>query len=160
MTILILTTGGTLDKIHDTYTEGLVFGENSHMEELLTIGRSFMPRIENLMRLDSLDMTDIDREQILQAILTAPETQIVVTHGTGTMEQTAKFLEDRTKGKTVILTGAMRPFSLGKSDAGFNIGGAIIAAQVMPTGVYGVMNGRVFTANELRKDVKAGRFDR
>ncbi|WP_371398031.1 asparaginase domain-containing protein [Fretibacter rubidus] len=159
MTMLILTTGGTLDKIHDTYTEGLVFGENSHMEELLRIGRSFMPRIENLMRLDSLDMTDNDREHILQAVLVAPETQIVITHGTGTMEQTAKFLSGRIGDKTVILTGSMRPFSLGKSDAGFNIGGAVIAAQTMPSGVYGVMNGRIFEASELRKDVKAGRFD-
>lgn len=157
--MLILTTGGTLDKVHDTYTEGLIFGGNSHMEELLTIGRSFMPRIESLMKIDSLDMTEAHRQVILDAILIAPETQIVITHGTGTMEQTAKFLDGKIGDKTAILTGSMRPFSLGKSDAGFNLGGAVIAAQTQRPGVYGVMNGRLFTAQQLHKDPIAGRFD-
>ena len=157
--MLILTTGGTLDKIHDTYTEGLVFGDNSHMEELLIIGRSFTPRIESLMMIDSLDMTEVHRKIILDAILAASETQIVITHGTGTMEKTAKFLDGKIKNKTAVLTGSLRPFSLGKSDAGFNLGGAVIAAQTQKPGVYGVMNGRLFTAKTLRKDAKAGRFD-
>lgn len=159
MAVLILTTGGTLDKVHDTFTEGLVFGDNSHMHELLTIGRSFMPRIESLMKIDSLDMTQDDRDLILNAVTAAAERQIVITHGTGTMEDTAQYLDGRVGDKTVVLTGAMRPFSLGKSDAGYNVGGAVIAAQTLPSGVYGVMNGRVFTAKTLHKDTKAGRFD-
>ena len=75
------------------------------------------------------------------------------------MEQTAQYLSARVTGKTVVLTGAMRPFSLGRSDAAFNVGGAMIAAQTLPHGVYGVMNGRVFTADNLRKNTQAGRFD-
>lgn len=161
MDILILITGGTLDKVHDTATEGLLFRKSrkSHMGELLRMGRSHIPRQEVILMKDSLEMTNSDREIILHAILTAPENQIVVTHGTGTIEQTAKFLHGKTGSKTIVLTGAMRPFSLGKSDAGFNMGGGIIAAQTLPAGVYGVMNGRIFTAEKLRKDTKRGRFD-
>ena len=161
MDTLILITGGTLDKVHDTATESLLFRKSrkSHITELLKIGRSQLPRQEVVLMKDSLDMTDADRAVILKAVLSAPERQILVTHGTGTMEQTAKFLDGKTGDKTVVLSGAMRPFSLGKSDAGFNIGGGLIAAQTLPAGVYGVMNGRVFTANKLRKDIKRGRFD-
>ena len=161
MDTLILITGGTLDKVHDTATESLLFRKSrkSHISELLKIGRSHLPRQEVILMKDSLEMTDADRAVILKALLSAPERQIIVTHGTGTMEQTAKFLDGKTGDKTVVLSGAMRPFSLGKSDAGFNIGGGLIAAQTLPAGVYGVMNGRIFTANKLRKDIKRGRFD-
>ena len=161
MDILILITGGTLDKVHDTATEALAFRKSgkSHMGELLKIGRSHLPRQKVIMTKDSLNMTSQDRAKILAEIMAAPERHIVVTHGTGTMELTAKFLAGKTADKTVILSGAMRPFSLGKSDAGFNIGGAMIAAQTLPAGVYGVMNGRVFPADKLRKDTKRGRFD-
>lgn len=161
MDILILITGGTLDKVHDTATEALAFRKSrkSHMGELLKVGRSHIPRQEVIMMKDSLDMTDKDRAIILEAILRAPERHIVLTHGTGTMEQTAKYLEGKTGDKTVVLSGAMRPFSLGKSDAGFNIGGAMIAAQTLLAGIYGVMNGKVFAAKDLHKDTKRGRFD-
>lgn len=161
MDILILITGGTLDKVHDTATEALAFRKNgkSHTSELLKIGRSHLPRQKVIMMKDSLDMTDADRTLILKTINSAPEKHIVVTHGTGTMELTARFLDGKTGDKTIVLTGAMRPFSLGKSDAGFNIGGGMIAAQTLPAGVYGVMNGRVFPANALRKNTKRGRFD-
>lgn len=161
MNILILITGGTLDKVHDTVTEGLAFRKNrkSHMNELLKVGRSHAPRQEVILMKDSLNLTQADRALILDAILDAPEHYIVLTHGTGTMEDTARYLDGKTGKKTVVLTGAMRPFSLGKSDAGFNMGGAMIAAQTLPAGVYGVMNGRVFTADALRKDTKRGRFD-
>lgn len=159
--LCIILTGGTLDKVHDTYTEGLSFpgDASSHMDDLLRIGRSTSYEVIPIMQKDSLEMTQADREAILRAVLDAAQTQIVITHGTGTMEDTAQFLDGKTGSKTVVLTGAMRPFSLGKSDAGFNVGGAIIAAQTLPAGVYGVMNGRVFGAQHLRKDKKAGRFD-
>ena len=160
--IAILITGGTLDKIHDTFTESLVFGGGgkTRVSNILRSGRCDYPRLQVLMKIDSLDMTDEHRQTILKAILEAPERKIVVTHGTGTMELTAQYLKDRVKDKTVILTGAMRPQSLGRSDAGFNLGGALIAAQTLPYGVYGVMNGRVFAADKLRKNTKEGRFDR
>lgn len=161
MEVLILITGGTLDKVHDTRTESLVFGggDKSRVSNILKSGRCDHPRLKIVMKKDSLDMTDDDRETILQAVLKARQDRIVITHGTGTMEQTAKYLDERVGDKTVVLTGAMRPQSLGKSDAGFNLGGAIIAAQTMPDGVYAVMNGRVFAAKDVRKDTEAGRFD-
>ena len=161
MNILILITGGTLDKVHDTVTESLIFCEDtkSHITDLFKIGRAHPPRQKVILMKDSLEMTTTDRELILSEILSADEPKIVLTHGTGTMEITARYLYGKTGDKTVILTGAMRPFSLGKSDAGFNLGGAIIAAQTLPAGVYGVMNGHVFTAENLHKDTTRGRFD-
>jgi len=159
MKTLILTTGGTIDKVHDTYTESLVMADATLLPGLLSIGRTDHPRIQTLLMKDSLDMTKDDRDLILRAILNASEDNIVLTHGTGTMEITAQFLDGKTNNKTVVLTGAMRPFSLGKSDAGFNIGGALVACQILEKGVYGVMNGRVFPAKDLRKDTKQGRFD-
>lgn len=159
--IVILITGGTLDKVHDTLTETLTFAKDgkSRVGGVLAIGRTDYPRLVQVMQKDSLDMDDDDRAQILGATNDAPEDLIVITHGTGTMEVTAQYLSGKTGNKTVILTGAMRPFSLGKSDAGFNLGGALIAAQTLPAGVYGVMNGRVFAAGDLHKDTKRGRFD-
>lgn len=159
--IAILVTGGTLDKIHDTETESLTFSEDdeTHLPQLLTVGRCYYPRVELLFKIDSLDMTDAHRQIVLDRIRNAPECRIIVTHGTGTLENTAKFLEGKVGDKTVVLTGAMRPFSLGRSDGGFNLGGALIAAQTLNQGVYGVMNGRVFQAKDLHKDTKLGRFD-
>lgn len=160
--IAILITGGTLDKVHDTFTEGLVFGEGnkSRISHILRNGRCDYPRLEVLMKIDSLEMTDTHRSVLLNAALAAPEDKIIITHGTGTMEITAQYLQTRIKGKTIILTGAMRPQSLGRSDAGFNLGGALIAAQTLPHGVYGVMNGCIFEANDLQKNTEEGRFDR
>ena len=104
-------------------------------------------------------MTDIHRERILKAVQSAPENRILITHGTGTMELTARALDGKVRQKTVVLTGAMRPWCIGRSDGNFNLGGALIAARILPSGVYGVMNGRVFAEQELRKDVETGRFD-
>jgi L-asparaginase len=159
--ICIILTGGTFDKVHDTLTESLGFMQtpSPHIEELLSIGRSRTMTIIPLMQKDSLEMDAGNRDAILSAVLSAPCQKIIIIHGTGTMELTAKHLNGNIGERTVVLTGAMRPFSLGKSDAGFNVGGAIIAVQTLPSGVYGVMNGAVFSAKELRKDVKAGRFD-
>ena len=161
MDVLILITGGTLDKVHDTVTESLVFGGGgkSRVSNVLKTGRTDHPRLKVLMKKDSLDMTEADRSLILQSVLEAPQDRIVITHGTGTMELTAKFLDGKIGDKTVVLTGAMRPQSLGKSDAGFNLGGAIIAAQTLDYGVFAVMNGRVFEASQVKKDTALGRFD-
>jgi len=155
----VLITGGTLDKVHDTATESLVLDGETQVPHIFAQGRSKISRFETLMQIDSLDMTDAHRAKILKAILKAPENRLVITHGTGTMELTAKALDGKVGDKTVVLTGAMRPWSIGRSDGNFNLGGAIIAARLLPPGVYGVMNGRIFTAQDLRKDVKNGRFD-
>lgn len=159
----VLITGGTLDKIHDTLTEGLILDGETRVPNLFEEGRTRISRFKNLMQIDSLDMSDDDRETILKAITASPENRLVVTHGTGTMDLTAKYLAAALKStgseKTVVLTGAMRPWCLGRSDASFNMGGAVIAARLLPPGVYGVMNGRVFAAQDLRKDTDNGRFD-
>ncbi len=159
--IAILVTGGTLDKVHNTVTETLDFTQDvqTHITHVLKTGRCFYPRVEVLFKMDSLEMTDAHRRQVLGRINAAKEQHIIVTHGTGTLEQTAKFLSGKTAYKTIVLTGAMRPVSLGQSDGSFNLGGALIAAQLLPKGVYGVMNGRVFNAENLHKNIELGRFD-
>ncbi|GLQ19903.1 asparaginase domain-containing protein [Algimonas porphyrae] len=158
MDILILTTGGTIDKVHDVRTERLVFDGSTAVSDILKYGRTDFPRVQSLMSIDSLDMSEDHRDAILQAVINAPENHIVVTHGTGTMEQTAHHLNGNIGQKTVVLSGAMRPQSLWRSDAEFNLGGAVIAAQTLPAGVYAVMNGRVIKARNVRKDLETGRF--
>ncbi|HRJ12922.1 MAG TPA: asparaginase domain-containing protein, partial [Alphaproteobacteria bacterium] len=111
-----------------------------------------------IMFKDSRDINDADREIIFQAVKARPEKSIVVTHGTSTMSMTAQYLKDRVIGKTVVLTGAMRPFSFFESDAGYNLGGAIVAARALPHGIYIVMNGRVFEAGKVSKDEAKGVF--
>jgi len=157
--LAILVTGGTLDKVHDTFSESLILDGKSRVADILGQGRARVSRIKSLMSIDSLDMDDTHRAKILRAVNTAPENRIVVTHGTGTMELTANALDGYVGKKTVVLTGAMRPWSLGQSDGNFNLGGAVIAARLLPAGVYGVMNGKVFAAQDLHKDVQSGRFD-
>lgn len=159
--VLVLTTGGTIEKVHDWQTEGLGFemGGKAQIADLLHNARCYHAALRELMMKDSLDFNDADRQVILDAVVAADESAIVVSQGTGTMELTARFLDGEVGEKTVVLTGAMRPHSFGRSDASFNMGGAVIAAQTLPAGVYGVMNGRVFAAGELRKNTQAGRFD-
>jgi L-asparaginase len=159
--VRIIVTGGTIDKIHDPLTETLIFARDgsTHIPEILSFGRCHFSKIERIMLKDSLDFDDSDRDAIANAVAAAGETAIVVTHGTGTMGESARWLAARIAGKTVVFTGAMRPHSLSFSDGPFNLGGAIIAAQTLPEGVYGVMNGRVFEAAKLDKNTEQGRFD-
>lgn len=159
--VLVLTTGGTIEKVHDWRNEALGFGQGGAraIADLLDEGRCHHVRMAELMVKDSLEFTDADRAAILSAVRAAPETAIVITHGTGTMAQTARALDGQVGPRTVVLTGAMRPFSFGRSDAAFNVGGAIIAAQTLPPGVHAVMNGRVFAAATLEKNTALGRFD-
>ena len=161
----IVVTGGTIDKVHDPRSEGLAFAPDgaTHIPEMLRIGRCHFPVVQLLMLKDSLTFDDADRAAIAEAVAAAPEPAIVITHGTGTMGETARFLEagvnGQAAGKTVVLTGAMRPFSLYASDGEFNLGGAVVAAQLLAPGIWGVMNGRVFPAASLDKNVEQGRFD-
>lgn len=159
--VRILVTGGTLDKVHDTVSEGLAFEPDghTHLPMILAQARVHFPLVEQVLMKDSLYFDDADRAAILSAVTGASEEAVVVTHGTGTMGQTARFLAEQVTGKTVVLTGALRPHSLGRSDASFNLGGAVIAAQILPHGVWGVMNGRAIPAAHLDKDVATGRFD-
>lgn len=159
--VRVLVTGGTIDKVHDTYTEGLTFAKDgaTQIPEILSESRCHFANIQLLMLKDSLYFDDSDRDAIVAAVTAATEDAIVVTHGTGTMGESARWLAARTTGKTVVFTGAMRPHSLSASDGPFNLGGAMIAAQTLSEGVYGVMNGRVFEAAHLHKNTEQGRFD-
>lgn len=159
--VVIVTLGGTIDKIHDKMAEALGFNPDKPpaVGDVLSDGRCYFPRIHTLMQKDSLEMTEADRDTIVEAVNTQPESGVILTHGTSTMGDTARYLSGKIPGKTVILTGAMRPHAFGRSDAALNMGGALVAAQTLPHGVYGVMNGRVFPAAHLHKNTQNGRFD-
>jgi L-asparaginase len=155
--ILILTTGGTIDKLYFDALSEYHIGE-SVVDRLLAIARVTYPvRQVSLMRKDSLDLTDADRELIAAAVRDAPEPHIVITHGTDTMTQTASALAD-VAGKTIVLVGALSPARFAESDATFNLGMAFATAQVAAPGVWICMNGTVFAANSVRKDRAAGAF--
>lgn len=157
--IRILITGGTFDKEYDEIN-GRLFFKDSHLPEMLALGRARLDlTIQTLMMIDSLDMTEAHREIIADHCLTSPETQVVVTHGTDTMAQTAAFLKQCVKDKTVVLTGAMIPYKFGSSDGLFNLGSALAFVQVLPPGVYVVMNGRVFDAGRVAKNKQTGYFE-
>ena len=155
--ILVLTTGGTIDKNYfDALSEYQIV--DSGIPALLKEARVALPlRIEEVCRKDSLELTDADRAEIARRIAEAPETQVVITHGTDTMTDTAKALAGIT-GKTIVLTGALSPARFAETDAPFNLGMAFAAAQVAPPGVYIAMSGQVFDGLRVRKDRAAGRF--
>jgi len=115
--------------------------------------------IRTLMMIDSLEMTDEDRDLIVHQCNNCDETKIIITHGTDTMSETAKILASRVKDKTVILTGAMIPIKFGSSDGLFNIGSAMAFAQTLPAGVYVAMNGRYFNWDNVRKNKQTGVFE-
>ncbi|MEM9285603.1 MAG: asparaginase domain-containing protein [Pseudomonadota bacterium] len=159
--VRILTTGGTLDKVHDWRAENINFAGagKSQVPEILEHGRCYGHTVEQLFQIDSLDMNDTYRRLLAERASAAEEEALVVTHGTSTLGETARYLDTLNLPKTIVVTGAMRPYSLFVSDASFNLGGAVIAAQTLARGVYGVMNGCVFTASEINKNEKLGRFD-
>ena len=157
--IRILATGGTFDKEYDELT-GELFFKNTHIGEMLRLGRSHLSiEIETLMMIDSLQMTDADRSLILRRCEEVPETRIVITHGTDTMEQTAAVLGPRIANKTIVLTGAMVPYTFGSSDGMFNLGTALAFAQTLDPGVYVAMNGRCFPWHAVRKNRQIGVFE-
>ena len=159
MAVRILITGGTFDKEYDEIIGKLYF-KDTHMREILDLGRSKLDvKIRTLMLLDSLDMTDDDRNVILDNCKRVSESQIVITHGTDTMTDTAKILAEASMEKTIVITGAMIPYKFGSSDGLFNFGGALAFAQSLPHGVYIAMNGRYFDWNKVQKNKKTGVFE-
>jgi L-asparaginase len=156
--ILVLTTGGTIDKNYfDSLSEYQIV--DSGIPALLAEARVALPiRVVELMRKDSLELTDADRALVAQAAREAPETHIVVTHGTDTMTETARVLAAQAPGKTVCLTGALSPARFAETDAPFNLGMAFATAQVAPPGVWIAMSGQVFDGLKVRKDRAAGKF--
>jgi L-asparaginase len=159
MPIRILVAGGTFDKEYDELA-GRLFFKDTHVEEMLRLGRCRVPvAVQTVMMVDSLEMTDADRRTLLDQCRRAPEKQIVITHGTDTMVETARILEEGQLGKTIVLTGAMVPYAFGSSDGLFNLGSALSFVQVLPAGVYLAMNGKFFPAGRVRKNKTLGVFE-
>lgn len=160
MTIRIFVTGGTFDKEYNELN-GELFFKDSHLPEMLKLGRCNLDlQVRTLMMIDSLHMRDDDRQIILQQCRSAPETRIVITHGTDTMVETAGVLARGVADKTIVLTGAMIPYKFGSSDGLFNLGSALAFAQTLPAGVYVAMNGRYFPWDRVRKNRQTGMFER
>ena len=159
MAIRIFITGGTFDKEYNEITGKLYF-KDTHMREILDLGRSKLDvSIRTLMMIDSLDMTDSDRNLILENCISTEEDQITITHGTDTMTDTAKLLATGNLEKTIVLTGAMIPFKFGTSDGLFNLGSALGFVQSLPHGVYIAMNGRCFDYDKVKKNKETGVFE-
>ena len=166
MTLRIIITGGTFDKRYDAIRGQLTF-KDTHLPDIIERIRIGFPiRFEINQLVDSLDMQDESRLRVLSACRQAAETHIVVTHGTDTMSETASVvghardMGDQTlAGKKIVFTGAMVPYSVSGSDALFNLGSAIMAAQLVAPGVYIAMNGRCFPWRSVRKNRELGVFE-
>jgi L-asparaginase len=159
MAIRIFITGGTFDKEYNEL-DGKLYFKDTHLPEMLALGRCKLevaPR--TLMMVDSLEMTDADRQIIVEQCTRATEEHILITHGTDTMEVTAQVLGNAIHHKTIVLTGAMIPYKFGSSDGLFNLGSALAFVQVLPPGVYIAMNGKCFTWDNVKKNRKTGEFE-
>ena len=149
--IVIVTTGGTIDKVYFDAKSTFEVGDSvvARLLEQAHVQRSY--EIVGLMKKDSLELSTRDRELIHRTIVERDETRVVVTHGTDTMTDTAAVLKD-ISDKTIVLTGALAPARFAESDAVFNVGMAFGAVQTLSAGVYIVMNGQVFNADAVKKD--------
>lgn len=157
--IHILTTGGTIDKFYFDAKDTFSVGDPQIGELLREANVTVEHDVRALMHKDSLELTDDDRERIVEAVRDTPGDRFLITHGTDTMLLTAELLARRITGKTMVLTGAMQPARLRGSDAFFNIGFAFCAVQQLPPGAYVAMNGRIFVPGRARKNVGLGRFE-
>lgn len=159
MSIRILVTGGTFDKEYDMINGKLHF-EETHVPEMLKLGRCTLNvEIRTVMMIDSLEMTNADRELLLHNCKAAPEDKILITHGTDTMAHTAAYLAKEHIDKTIVITGAMIPYKFGSSDGFFNLGAAMAFLQTLPAGVYVAMNGRYYHWDNVVKNKKTGYFE-
>lgn len=159
MSIRIIITGGTFDKSYDEI-EGVLTFKETQLPKILAQVRATIPIVYEINQLvDSLFMTDEDRASVLASCHASPEQQIIVTHGTDTIVETAHVLGTAGLAKTIVLTGAMVPYAVSNSDALFNLGCSVTAVQLLPPGVYIVMNGRVFNSDNVRKNRERGVFE-
>ncbi|MBU0946767.1 MAG: asparaginase [Proteobacteria bacterium] len=158
MKLKIFTTGGTIDKIYFDAKNDYQVGEPEIGALLFEANVTFAYSVESLMQKDSLDMTEADRKLVHDAVAAEPCARILITHGTDTMLETAKGLLT-IPDKTIVLTGSMQPARLRVSDAFFNVGYAVAAAQLLSPGVYVVMNGQVFDPRTSRKNVAKNCFE-
>jgi L-asparaginase len=159
--ILALITGGTFDKEYNLITGELYFND-THLPEMFDLGRSNLPiTVRTLMMIDSLQMTLEDRQLILNNCTRCEFNNIIITHGTDTMVETAKLIAEANVNKTIILVGAMIPYKFGMSSDGFfNLGAALAYAQALPVGVYIAMHGDFFHWDNVFKNKKTGYFER
>ena len=156
--IKLFLTGGTFDKRYNEISEKCEFF-TTHIHSMLTQSRNrLLLDIEELMLVDSADMTDEQRQTILSACSKTSSQRIAIAHGTSTLAQTADLLGNHIHDKTIVLFGAMIPYMLGNSDALFNLGAALTAAQILLPGVYITMNGKIFTWNNVQKQISLGEF--
>ncbi len=159
MKIKVLITGGTIDKMYNTATGELTFTQ-THIVEMLNRSRSMLETLSEVLFLkDSLEMTENDRALILSKCLASKETAILITHGTDTIVETAKLLGENIQNKTIVLFGAMVPYSVNQSDALFNLGFALSSVQSQPPGIYVAMNGKVFDFDQVQKNTALGIFE-
>ena len=158
MNLSIFTTGGTIDKIYFDASSAYEVGEPVVSHILHEAGVSFEFQLIELCRKDSLDITGADRAMIRAAVEADGSAHVLITHGTDTMAETARYLQG-IDGKTIVLTGALSPARFRNSDAAFNVGCAVGAVQSLPAGVYVAMNGRVFAADSVRKNRDRKRFE-
>lgn len=160
MALLILSTGGTFEKVYRPDEGRLWFTESrlSHWAQQCRLPAN--TRTDVLMLVDSLDMTDLQRDQIADAVAQAPEHQVVIIHGTDTMVDTAHTVMKRQRAdQVVVFTGAMVPASQPESDALFNLGMAVATAQTMAPGTFVCMSGQIFPAKQVQKNKALGRFE-
>ncbi|MAZ79461.1 MAG: asparaginase [Gammaproteobacteria bacterium] len=158
MSIAILTTGGTFDKIYFDANSEYSIGEPC-ISSILDEGNVMSDyRVQSILKKDSLDITHNEREIIKKSVIECEEERIIITHGTDTMVETAKFLED-IEEKTIVLTGAMQPARFKKTDAIFNSGFAYAAALSLENGIYIAMSGQIFNSNNVRKNIDLGKFE-
>ena len=158
MKLVLITTGGTIDKIYFDRKNQFEVGEPQITEVLREANVTLDYEVVPLLRKDSLDLTDADRRLILETVRKHPAGRFVVTHGTDTMVETGKVLREA-EGKTVVLTGAMQPARFRFTDAVFNIATAVSAVQLLPQGVYIAMNGRIFVPERARKNAEMNCFE-
>ena len=158
MTLRVITTGGTIDKVYFDATSDYEVGEPTVPHVFREAGVNLEYAIESLFRKDSLEITEDDRALIRRACEAAPEPRILITHGTDTMTATAEYLRG-IPGKTIVLTGALAPAKFRVTDAVFNLGLALGAVQSLDEGVYIAMNGRVFEAGSVKKNQSSRRFE-
>jgi len=156
--LLIVTTGGTIDKVYFDDKSDYQVGEPQIGRILQELGVAFDFRVVPILRKDSLHIDAADRELLRATIAEHDARHVLVTHGTDTMVETAKVLAS-IGGKTIVLTGALNPARFRGSDAEFNIGTAVGAVQSLPAGVYIAMNGRFWDPMRVRKNVAANRCE-
>lgn len=161
MLIRIFITGGTIDNLDKNKPETNEWDFNkTYIPEMLKQAKiTLSVETEKLMLKDSRELTKKDRELILKKCQDCKEDKIIITHGTFTMPETAKFLGEKIENKTIVLTGSAIPFNEKNSDALFNLGCATLAVQTLPKGVYITMNGKCFNWNNVRKNLKTGEFE-